>query len=129
MSDSSYRYPLEDASEEQFWEPPEADPCIKIPGEPILAQTKKGDVYWPAKVLSYIPPRKRNEEGKYRVLFLDNAERFIHRARFYIAEDDEFGTCKVCQTYIIHRRLVVTRQTSLGSSLVNLMKLRRTKTS
>ncbi|KAF9495826.1 hypothetical protein BDN71DRAFT_1589418 [Pleurotus eryngii] len=88
----------EDAYEEQFWEPPEADPCIKIPGEPILAQTKKGDVYWPAKVLDYIPPRKRNEkDGKYRVLFLDNAERCIHRARFYIAEDDKFGTCKLGQ--------------------------------
>ncbi|KAF7440270.1 hypothetical protein PC9H_000614 [Pleurotus ostreatus] len=88
----------EDAYEEQFWEPPEADPCIKIPGEPILAQTKKGDVYWPAMVLDYIPPRERNEkEGKYRVLFLDNAERCIHRARFYIAEDDEFGTCKLGQ--------------------------------
>lgn len=88
---------LEDAYEEQFWEPPEADPCIKIPGEPILAQTKREDVYWPAKVLDYIPPRKRNEkEGKYRVLFLDDTERCIHRARFYIAEDDEFGTCKVC---------------------------------
>ncbi|KAF4608248.1 hypothetical protein EYR40_000592 [Pleurotus pulmonarius] len=88
----------EDAYKEQFGESSKADPCIQIPGEPILAQTKKGDAYWPAKVLEYIPPRKRNEkEGKYRVLFLDDTERYIHRARFYIADDDDFGTCKLGQ--------------------------------
>ncbi|KAG6829583.1 hypothetical protein H0H87_010824 [Tephrocybe sp. NHM501043] len=70
------------------------DPSIDIPGELILAIERAGDtLYWPAKVLEYVPSTKGR--GKYQVVFLDGKQRAIPRRWFYIAEDDGFATCKL----------------------------------
>lgn len=82
--------------EEDRWSPPPADDSLEIPGELIFAREKPSSgFYWPAMILDYVPPKKRTQEGKYRVEFLDNTVLDVSRKFFFTSEDDGFTTCKV----------------------------------
>jgi hypothetical protein len=82
-------------SEEERWSPPPQDDSLHIPGELILARDSRG-LYWPGKLLAYIPPTKRSRKaGTYRVLYLDETLAVLPRGSFHSAEEDAFGTCPV----------------------------------
>lgn len=78
------------------WSPPPADDTLTIPGELILARESRAKTtYWPAKILQYIPPKKRSEDPKYLVEFLDEFKGSIPRSLFHTTDDDQFATCIV----------------------------------
>ena len=82
--------------EEDRWSPPPADDSLEIPGELIFAREKPSSAYyWPARILEYVPPKKRTQEGKYRLEFLDNLVLVVARKSFFTSEEDGFNTCKV----------------------------------
>lgn len=82
---------------DEDWSPPGPDPLLEIPGEHVLAREKRSKtIYWPARVLSYVPPTRSSEQPKYRMQYLDNSEFVITRDMFFTSEEDEFATCKVC---------------------------------
>jgi hypothetical protein len=82
--------------DEDRWSPPPADDSLEIPGELLFARDRQSSaIYWPAKILEYVPPRKRTQEPKYRLEFLDNTVLEIPRKLFFTSEDDGFTTCKV----------------------------------
>ena len=60
---------------DENWSPPGPDPLLEIPGERVLAREKRNKTeFWPARILSYIPPAKSTEQPKYHVQYLDNSE-------------------------------------------------------
>lgn len=78
------------------WSPRPPDISITIPGELILALERASDsIYWPARVLGYLPADKPTKLDKYHVEFLDGKTQSIPRHWFYIAEEENFVTCKV----------------------------------
>ncbi|KAG6873785.1 hypothetical protein C0995_011010 [Termitomyces sp. Mi166 len=78
------------------WSPRPPDISITIPGELILATERASDsLYWPARVLDYLPADKPTKPDKYYVEFLDGKMQCIPRRWFHIAEDDDFATCKL----------------------------------
>jgi hypothetical protein len=78
------------------WSPPPADDDLTIPGELILArETRHKTTYWPARILQYVLPTKRTQEGKYLVEYLDDTQSAIPRDFFYTTDDDQFATCIV----------------------------------
>ncbi|KAG6836876.1 hypothetical protein H0H93_001936 [Arthromyces matolae] len=80
------------------WSPRPPDISITIPGELVLALERATDtVYWPAKVLEYLPADKPTKQDKYYVEFLDGKLQHIPRRSFYIAEEEKFATCKLGQ--------------------------------
>lgn len=82
--------------EEDRWSPPSADDSLEIPGELLFARDRQSStIYWPARILEYLPPKKRTQEGKYRLEFLDNMVLDIPRKLFFISEEDGFTTCKL----------------------------------
>lgn len=83
--------------EEQEHEPPLENESLEIPGELLLARSAKTSLneFWPAKLLEYIPPKKKEKEGKYRIVFLDTTQEVIPRKFFYTQNEDGYLTCKV----------------------------------
>jgi hypothetical protein len=82
--------------DEDRWSPPPADDSLEIPGELLFARDRQSSaIYWPAKILKYVPPKKRTQEPKYSLEFLDNTVLEIPRKLFFTSEDDGFTTCKV----------------------------------
>jgi hypothetical protein len=82
--------------EEDRWSPPPADDSLDIPGELLLArETKNSTVYWPARIIEYVPPEQRTETGGYLVEFLDSTQIVVPRQLFFTSEEDGFTTCKV----------------------------------
>lgn len=78
------------------WSPPLADDTLTIPGELILAREgRRQTTYWPARILRYIPPKKRSQEPKYLVEYLDDTQMAIPRDVFYTTDEDQFATCLV----------------------------------
>lgn len=67
------------------------DLSLEIPGELVLARTKKGrkPLHWPARILAFV------ESGLYKVEFLDAEVHDLPRSMFYTMDQDEFGTCEV----------------------------------
>ncbi|KAJ7578462.1 hypothetical protein C8J56DRAFT_1170257, partial [Mycena floridula] len=64
-------------------------------GELVYAKEKSNSVYWPARVLSYVPPVDGQKKGKYHVHYIDDTRKQIPRTWFYTYEDDGFGLCQV----------------------------------
>lgn len=52
-------------------------------------------VYWPARILQYIPPKRASGEGEYKVEYMDKIEAKIPRSLFYTEDEEEFYTCEV----------------------------------
>ncbi|KAG6880242.1 hypothetical protein C0992_003008 [Termitomyces sp. T32_za158] len=78
------------------WSPRPPDISIAIPGELVLASERGSDsTYWPARVLDYLPADKPTKLDKYHVEFLDGKTQSIPRHWFYIAEEENFATCKL----------------------------------
>ncbi|EJD02178.1 uncharacterized protein FOMMEDRAFT_147243 [Fomitiporia mediterranea MF3/22] len=80
------------------WSPPPPDPNVTIPGEHVLSATKaKGcsGKYYPAKIIAYVAPSDPTVRPKYTVHFMDNIQEDVTRDKFYIYEQEEFGTCKL----------------------------------
>ncbi|RXW22805.1 hypothetical protein EST38_g3051 [Candolleomyces aberdarensis] len=87
------------SDEEREHEPPLENEDLDIPGELVLARSAKTSLneYWPAKLLDYVPPKKKEKEGKYKIVFLDTTQEAIPRKFFYIQSEDGFLTCKLGQ--------------------------------
>ncbi|KAG5338800.1 hypothetical protein C0989_006184 [Termitomyces sp. Mn162] len=78
------------------WSPRPPDISITIPGELVLAVERASDsLYWPARVLDYVPADKPTKIDKYHVEFLDGKIQSIPRHWFCIAEEEKFATCKL----------------------------------
>ncbi|KAF8077597.1 hypothetical protein FPV67DRAFT_2425 [Lyophyllum atratum] len=78
------------------WSPPPPDMFLDIPGELVLAMERStGTLYWPAKILAYVPPKNARQEPKYQVVYLDGTKKDILRKWFYTTADNEFATCKL----------------------------------
>lgn len=77
--------------------PPPCDGLLTIPGELVLAREKKnGSLYWPAKLLEYIPPTRATKKmGNYLVVYLDETQKAIPRDWFFTSSEDGFGSCRV----------------------------------
>jgi hypothetical protein len=87
--------------EEDRWSPPPADDSLEIPGELLFARDKQSSAfYWPATILEYVPPKKRTQEAKYRLEFLDSMVLDIPRKLFFTSEEDGFTTCKVFYLFL-----------------------------
>lgn len=86
-----------ESDEEGQWEPPPPDVGLEIPGELVLGRDRASKMtsYWPAKIKDYVPPRKRTEQGKYTVIWLDTSEQNIPRDWFYTTDEDGFALCTV----------------------------------
>ncbi|KAH8117094.1 hypothetical protein DFH11DRAFT_1151960 [Phellopilus nigrolimitatus] len=83
-------------TEKEPWSPPPPDTHVSIPGELLLAKEKKSKrMFWPAKVMSYVPPESQKMRARYLVRFLDNTEYEITRDMFYTCEQEEFATCEM----------------------------------
>jgi hypothetical protein len=81
---------------EDRWSPPPCDDMLSIPGELVLAREgKAGKTYWPARILSYVPPKNRKQEPKYQVIYLDDIRSELQRDWFYTSNEPGFGTCKL----------------------------------
>lgn len=79
------------------WLPPSPDESVSVPGELVLAKEKRSKtLYYPAKVIGYEAPQSPKKLPLYIVKFMDNVVASIPRDCFYICEQEEFGTCKVC---------------------------------
>ncbi|OAX37118.1 hypothetical protein K503DRAFT_720231 [Rhizopogon vinicolor AM-OR11-026] len=80
---------------DRAWSPPPADPTLQLPGELVLAQAPRtrGNKYWPAQLLSYVPPTKPGGKERYRAKFLDDQEYDLNRDKFWTSEEQEFITC------------------------------------
>lgn len=88
--------------EEDTWSPPPADDSLEIPGELIFARENPSSAYyWPARILEYVPPKRRTQEGMYRLEFLDNLVLVISRKCFFTSEEDGFTTCKVSSLFLV----------------------------
>ncbi|KAF9469412.1 hypothetical protein BDZ94DRAFT_1303884 [Collybia nuda] len=96
LDDETNAYLELGAIEVDRWSPPPADDTLTIPGELILAREKRPNTtYWPARILQYVPPKKRSQEPKYLVEFLDGKKLYIPRDIFYTTDEDSFATCEV----------------------------------
>jgi hypothetical protein len=73
--------------------PPVPDPMLEIPGELVLARTKRSMLYWPARLEAFVAAQK--QKPKYEVVFLDRTRMVIPRDWFFTSEEGEFATCKV----------------------------------
>ncbi|KAF5315687.1 hypothetical protein D9611_005029 [Ephemerocybe angulata] len=51
--------------------------------------------YWPARVLEYYPPKRRREEGKYKLEYLDSTQLIVPRSYFYHDAEDGFVSVKM----------------------------------
>ncbi|KAI0693328.1 hypothetical protein BC835DRAFT_1082750 [Cytidiella melzeri] len=83
---------------EDLWEPEESP--YEIPGELVLAKEKRTFTqYWPAKLMSYIPPRKRGENARYKVLFYDGKVKTLadNSDMFYNEVHPKFKACLLGQ--------------------------------
>lgn len=80
---------------ERAWSPPPPDPMLQIPGELVLAQAlrTRSNKYWPAQLMSYVPPTKPGGKERYRAKFLDEREYNLTRDKFWTSEEEGFVTC------------------------------------
>ena len=83
-------------AEDSFWEPDESP--YEIPGELVLAREKRTFTqYWPAKLMEYIPARRRGEKALYQVLFYDGKVKKLPEDSdmFYNTSHPKFKSCVV----------------------------------
>ncbi|KAJ7706962.1 hypothetical protein B0H17DRAFT_1325715 [Mycena rosella] len=90
--------PPDDPPDDSRWSPPPPDSSLTIPGELLLARDKQ--LYWPARILSYVPPATSNDPPQYRIQWMDDcdsrsSEATLDRSMFFVYEDKEFGTCNL----------------------------------
>lgn len=82
------------------WESPPPPENLMIPGEPVLCRNSRSDghtvSYWPAKIMKYIPPIRRNGQAKYEVHFFDRETAKVSRDQFFTCFDEGFSSCMVC---------------------------------
>jgi hypothetical protein len=80
---------------DRAWSPPPPDPTLQLPGELVLAQAPRtrGNKYWPAQLISYVPPTKPGGKERYRAKFLDEEEYDLTRDKFWTSEEDGFISC------------------------------------
>lgn len=86
-------------TEDDRWSPPPCDAQLDIPGELVFCRDKSNmrrTIFWPAKLVSYIPPTNRKEKPKYGIEYVDGTEVKAPRNWFYTSDDRDFCTCKVC---------------------------------
>ncbi|PPQ99359.1 hypothetical protein CVT24_009224 [Panaeolus cyanescens] len=81
----------------EVWKPPPVDDDLSVPGELVLAREKNSQSadYWPAKLIAYVPPKRKTEQPKYTTLWLDGTVKDIPRSWFYTMYQTEYGTCKL----------------------------------
>jgi len=81
------------------WEPPPPPENLMIPGEPVLCRDSRSEghtaPYWPAKIMKYIPPKRRNGRAKYEVYFFDRETTRVSRDHFFTCFDEGFSSCTV----------------------------------
>ncbi|KAJ6622865.1 hypothetical protein B0H10DRAFT_1944195 [Mycena sp. CBHHK59/15] len=79
------------------WSPPPPDSSLTIPGELVLAHDAKRNktIYWPARILEYLPPAKPGLPGRYAIQWIDLTQCALPRTAFFAYEDAGFGTCKL----------------------------------
>lgn len=84
-----------EAPTERAWSPPPPDPMLQIPGELVLAQAlrTRSNKYWPAQLISYVPPTKPGGKERYRAKFLDEQEYNLTRDKFWTSEEEGFVKC------------------------------------
>lgn len=86
--------------EDCYWEPPPPPENLVIPGEPVLCRNSRSEghtvPYWPAKLVRYIPPKRRNGQAKYEVHFFDRETDKVSRDHFFTCFDEGFSSCAVC---------------------------------
>lgn len=84
-----------EAPTERTWSPPPPDPMLQIPGELVLAQAlrTRSNKYWPAQLISYVPPTKPGGKERYRAKFLDEQEYNLTRDKFWTSEEEGFVRC------------------------------------
>jgi hypothetical protein len=82
------------------WEPPAPPENLMIPGELVLCRKSRSSghtvSYWPAKIMKYIPPQRRNGQVKYEVHFFDRETAKVSRDQFFTCFDEGFSSCRVC---------------------------------
>ncbi|KAG1728586.1 uncharacterized protein EDB91DRAFT_1060435 [Suillus paluster] len=80
---------------DRAWSPPPPDPMLQIPGELVLAQAlrTRSNKYWPAQLISYVPPTKPGGKERYRAKFLDDREYNLTRDKFWTSEERGFVMC------------------------------------
>jgi len=87
-------------AESHHWELPTPPDNLMIPGEPVLCRHPRSErhtaPYWPAKIVKYIPPKRRNGQAKYEVHFYDREIAKVSRDHFFTCFDEGFGSCTVC---------------------------------
>jgi len=88
------------SEEGHHWEAPLPPENLTIPGEPVLCRNSRSEghtvSYWPAKIMKYIPPKRRNGQAKYEVHFFDRETAKVSRDQFYTCFDEGFSSCTVC---------------------------------
>lgn len=84
-----------EAPTERAWSPPPPDPMLQIPGELVLAQAlrTRSNKFWPAQLISYVPPTKPGGKERYRAKFLDEQEYNLTRDKFWTSEEEGFVKC------------------------------------
>ncbi|KAG1762634.1 hypothetical protein EDD22DRAFT_778104, partial [Suillus occidentalis] len=84
-----------EAPTERAWSPPPPDPMLQIPGELVLAQAlrTRSNKFWPAQLMSYVPPTKPGGKERYRAKFLDEQEYNLTRDKFWTSEEEGFVKC------------------------------------
>lgn len=84
-----------EAPTQRAWSPPPPDPMLQIPGELVLAQAlrTRSNKYWPAQLISYVPPTKPGGKERYRAKFLDEQEYNLTRDKFWTSEEEGFVMC------------------------------------
>ena len=90
----------DDRDEDHYWEPPSPPESLTIPGEAVLCKNSRSEGhtvrYWPAKIVKYIPPRRRNGQAKYEVHFFDRETARVSRDYFFTCFEEGFRSCAVC---------------------------------
>ena len=82
---------------DRAWSPPPPDPTLQLPGELVLALAPRtrGNKYWPAQLVSYVPPTKPGGQERYRAKFLDDREYDLTRDKFWTSEEEGFIKCEM----------------------------------
>jgi hypothetical protein len=85
------------------WDPPPPPENLTIPGELVLCRHSRSErhttvPFWPAKIVKYVPPNRRNGQAKYEVNFFDRETAKVSRDHFFTCFDEGFGSCTVCSS-------------------------------
>lgn len=81
------------------WRPPSPSEFEYLIDEPVLCKSKSGStVYWPARIIGYIPPTKPSQKPRFEVGFFDWKTGEVTRDMFLIQYDEDrekFAKCEL----------------------------------